>query len=81
MAAIVNLDEQEALDRLRLARVARFATASSSGQPHIVPVTFAVSDRIVVIAIDHKPKTTTNLRRLRNIKENNRPAQGHVKNA
>lgn len=33
-------------------------------------MTFAVNDRIVVIAIDHKPKTTENLRRLRNIKEN-----------
>lgn len=33
-------------------------------------MTFAVNDRIVVSAIDHKPKTTSNLRRLRNIKEN-----------
>lgn len=33
-------------------------------------MTFAVNDRIIVIAIDHKPKTTENLRRLRNIKEN-----------
>jgi PPOX class probable F420-dependent enzyme len=33
-------------------------------------VTFAVREDVVVIAVDHKPKTTTNLRRLRNIAEN-----------
>jgi PPOX class probable F420-dependent enzyme len=68
---VVNLDEQEALERLRSARVARLATASSNGQSHIVPVSFAVNDRIAVIAVNHMPKTTSNLRRLRNIKENN----------
>jgi len=67
----VNLDKSEALDRLRSARVARLATANASGQPHIVPVTFALRGRIVVTAVDHKPKTTGNLRRLRNIYENN----------
>jgi PPOX class probable F420-dependent enzyme len=35
-----------------------------------VPVTFAVEGDQVYIAVDHKPKTTTNLRRLRNIREN-----------
>lgn len=48
------------------------ATVSGDGQPHLVPVTFATWDRVVVIAIDHKPKTTTNLKRLRNIKANSR---------
>jgi len=69
---VVNLDEPEALGRLCSARVARLATASSGGRPHIVPVTFAVRERIIVTAIDHKPKTTSNLKRLRNIEENNR---------
>ncbi|MBF6173978.1 TIGR03668 family PPOX class F420-dependent oxidoreductase [Nocardia blacklockiae] len=70
----MRLDEQEALRRLRAARVARLATVSADGQPHLVPVTFAVSPdgRAVVIAIDHKPKTTTNLRRLRNIAAHDR---------
>lgn len=58
------------LTRLARARVARLATAGADGRPHLVPVTFAVRDDVVVIAVDHKPKTTTNLRRLRNIREN-----------
>jgi len=58
------------LDRFKRARVARLATADRAGRPHLVPVTFAVHEDVVVIAVDHKPKTTTNLRRLRNIAEN-----------
>lgn len=52
------------------ARVARFATADAAGRPHLVPVTFAVVDESVVFAVDAKPKSTTRLRRLRNIEEN-----------
>jgi PPOX class probable F420-dependent enzyme len=58
------------LDRFAAARVARLATAGADGRPHLVPVTFAVHGDLVVIAVDHKPKTTANLRRLRNIREN-----------
>jgi PPOX class probable F420-dependent enzyme len=58
------------LERFAAARVARLATVGADGRPHLVPVTFAVADQVVVIAVDHKPKTTTNLRRLRNIREN-----------
>ncbi|MFC0548005.1 TIGR03668 family PPOX class F420-dependent oxidoreductase [Kutzneria chonburiensis] len=58
------------LARFAQARVARLATADREGRPHLVPVTFAVHEDVVVIAVDHKPKTTTNLRRLRNIAEN-----------
>jgi PPOX class probable F420-dependent enzyme len=32
-----------------------------------VPVTFASWDRVVIIAVDHKPKTTPNVKRIRNI--------------
>ena len=47
----------------------RLATAGADGRPHVVPCTFAVdgSGRIV-IGIDNKPKTSANLRRLRNIR-------------
>jgi PPOX class probable F420-dependent enzyme len=73
----VNLPEAQAQARLAGARVARLATADASGRPHVVPVTFAIDsargagdgDR-AYIAVDHKPKTTTNLKRLRNIQEN-----------
>lgn len=35
-----------------------------------MPVTFAVLDDVLYFAVDHKPKSTQNLRRLRNIQEN-----------
>lgn len=52
------------------ARVARLATVRPDGHPHIVPITFALSGETIVTAIDHKPKTTANLQRLRNIEAN-----------
>jgi PPOX class probable F420-dependent enzyme len=70
----VKLTEAEARKRLAAARVARLATTGENRQPHLVPVTFAVDGDQICIAIDHKPKTTTNLRRLRNIRENPRVA-------
>ncbi|WP_228817762.1 TIGR03668 family PPOX class F420-dependent oxidoreductase [Nocardia transvalensis] len=73
------MDEATAVARFRAARVARLATVGAAGQPHLVPVTFAIAPDspdtghpVVVTAIDHKPKTTTNLRRLRNIAANDR---------
>ena len=50
--------------------MARLATAAADGLPHIVPVTFAVDGDRIYTAVDDKPKTTTKLRRLRNIAEN-----------
>jgi PPOX class probable F420-dependent enzyme len=47
--------------------VARLATISPDGRPHIVPVTFAVDGDVIYSAVDAKPKTTTRLARLRNI--------------
>jgi PPOX class probable F420-dependent enzyme len=49
------------------ARVARLATVDSSGRPHLVPVCFALLGETVYSAVDHKPKTTTRLRRIDNI--------------
>jgi PPOX class probable F420-dependent enzyme len=70
----VRLTEGDARQRLTAARVARLATAGADGQPHLVPVTFAVDGDLIYVAVDHKPKTTVNLRRLRNIRENPRVA-------
>lgn len=61
---------EEARGRFARARVARLATVSAAGVPHLVPVTFAVRGDQVVFAVDHKPKTSVALRRLRNIAEN-----------
>ncbi|MCL2534604.1 MAG: TIGR03668 family PPOX class F420-dependent oxidoreductase [Nocardiaceae bacterium] len=49
------------------APVARMATVSADGDPHLVPVVFAVVDDTVYTAVDDKPKTTRRLRRLANI--------------
>ena len=53
-------------------RVARFATAEPSGQPHIVPICYAVSDNSVYFTMDEKPKRLTNkpLKRIRNLQNN-----------
>jgi PPOX class probable F420-dependent enzyme len=64
------MDEDEARRRFALGRVARLATVSADGKPHVVPCTFAVDKDKVYIAVDHKPKTTTRLKRLANIADN-----------
>lgn len=67
---VVKLPEDECRQRFAQARALRLATADAAGQPHLVTATFATSDDLVVIAVDHKPKRSTNLKRLRNIREN-----------
>jgi PPOX class probable F420-dependent enzyme len=61
---------QEARRRFAAARVARLATADAVGQPHLVPVTFAVAGDVVYSAVDAKPKRATALRRLANVAAN-----------
>lgn len=60
----------EARARFASARVARLATADSSGRPHVVPIVFSVEGDHVYSAVDAKPKRTTELRRLANVREN-----------
>ena len=66
----MRLTPEQARERFRAARVARFATADGGGRPHLVPVTFAVVGDVLTFAVDHKPKSTTALRRLANIAAN-----------
>jgi PPOX class probable F420-dependent enzyme len=68
----VRLSERQARERLAGAPVARLGTADASGQPHVVAITFAVEGDRIYTAVDAKPKTTANLKRLRNIRENPR---------
>ncbi|TMR14869.1 TIGR03668 family PPOX class F420-dependent oxidoreductase [Nonomuraea turkmeniaca] len=56
--------------RFARARVARLGTVGDGGAPHLVPIVFAMVAETVVTAVDHKPKTTANLRRIRNIRGN-----------
>jgi PPOX class probable F420-dependent enzyme len=55
--------------RVAAARVARLATVRADGTPHIVAVTYALDGDVVVSAVDHKPKRTQDLQRLRNLEE------------
>ena len=57
-----------ARDRFADSPVAVLATITKSGSPRLVPVTFASEDDRIVIAVDHKPKTTRRLARLSDIK-------------
>jgi len=61
-------------DLLATARVGHLATASPDGRPHVVPVCFAWVPPVVYSAIDGKPKRTTLLRRVRNIRDTGRAA-------
>lgn len=56
-------------DFVSTARVARLATASPDGRPHVVPVCFALVGDLMYIALDDKPKRVPpeRLRRVRNI--------------
>ena len=56
--------------RVASASVARLATVGADGRPHIVPICFALAERILYFAVDSKPKKTSNLKRLRNIAAN-----------
>ncbi|HEX3788317.1 MAG TPA: TIGR03668 family PPOX class F420-dependent oxidoreductase [Pseudonocardiaceae bacterium] len=66
----MKLDETEARQRFAAARTARLATVDEHGRPHLVPIVFAVEGATVAFAVDGKPKTTRDLRRLRNIAAN-----------
>jgi PPOX class probable F420-dependent enzyme len=69
---------EEARRRFLTERVVRLATADGRGRPHLVPVVFAVATDgardTLYSAVDHKPKRSTDLKRLRNVAENPRVA-------
>jgi PPOX class probable F420-dependent enzyme len=62
------MTEDEARGRFADARVARLATVSADGSPHLVPLCFAVEGATVWWAVDQKPKRTRSLRRLANLR-------------
>ncbi len=68
----MKLPEDEARARFAAAAVARLGTADAQGRPHVVVVTFAVDGDVIYTAVDQKPKSGTNLKRLRNVAENPR---------
>ena len=57
-------------DRAEAAPVARLATVDGKGRPHLVPCCFAFDGDVAYSVVDHKPKRSTALRRLDNIRAN-----------
>ena len=62
------MDVDEARRRFAAGRVARLATMRPDGTPHVVPVTFAVDGDTIYTAVDAKPKRTTRLLRVENLR-------------
>jgi PPOX class probable F420-dependent enzyme len=80
----MRLEVADARRRFASVRVARLATVDPDGRPHLVPFTFALGSRgrgagsgledHIYSAVDAKPKSSADLRRLRNIRANPRVA-------
>jgi PPOX class probable F420-dependent enzyme len=70
----MRITSDEARLRFAAVRVARLATISPDGRPHVVPVTFAAAGDVIYTAVDAKPKRTPRLQRLSNIRANPRVA-------
>ena len=54
--------------RFASSAVARLATVRPDGAPHVVPVVFALAESTVYSAVDAKPKRTSRLQRLANVR-------------
>jgi PPOX class probable F420-dependent enzyme len=67
---VPTLTEGEARSRLATVPVVRLATADEEGRPHLVAAAFALEGDRIYSAVDHKPKRSRDLRRLRNIRAN-----------
>lgn len=64
------MDRPQLLEYLASSRVARLATVDAAGSPHLVPLVFAVDGDRIYSAVDHKPKRSQLLKRMRNIAAN-----------
>lgn len=67
---MVALDLVTSRRLLSAASVGRLATVTKDGKPHVVPCCFAFADDRLYWAVDGKPKSTSSLRRLDNIRAN-----------
>jgi PPOX class probable F420-dependent enzyme len=66
------VDRDDALERLRTARVGRIATVTPDDRPHVVPFVFTLVEPPggpprAYWAVDRKPKRSERVQRLRNI--------------
>lgn len=65
-----RLPADAAWERLASARMAYLGTVRADGRPHVVPIVFAMEDRVVYSIADPKPKQGLDLLRHRNIATN-----------
>jgi len=67
--AVFSETERAFLTRMR---VARLATADEAGQPHVIPIVFAIDDHALYTPLDEKPKRVAprQLKRARNLLAN-----------
>jgi PPOX class probable F420-dependent enzyme len=66
----IDCPEFELRERVAAARVGHLATVRAGGRPHVVVCCFALDGDDIFTAVDAKPKTTTDLQRLRNVAAN-----------
>lgn len=64
----MRMEEATMRRRVASARVAMLSSTTPEGHAHVVPVCFAIVDDSIVTVVDRKPKTTTALRRLDNVR-------------
>lgn len=65
-----SLDNATCRRLLTEAAVARLATVTADGAPHVVPCCFLLDGDRLYSVVDGKPKSTTALRRLDNVRTN-----------
>jgi PPOX class probable F420-dependent enzyme len=69
----MRLETTSCRARFAEGRVGHLGTVRDDGAPHVVPVTFALAaPDVIVFAVDHKPKQTTDLVRVRNLRRDPR---------
>jgi len=64
-----EMEVTSALGLVRGARVARLGTIDADGGVHLVPIVFALRGATLYSAVDHKPKRSLQLQRIRNARE------------
>lgn len=67
---MVALDQAVCRSLLLASPVARLATVTGDGSPHVVPCCFLLDEDRLYSVVDGKPKSTSNLRRLNNVRAN-----------
>jgi PPOX class probable F420-dependent enzyme len=66
------MEPDEMRRRVDSARVGRFATVTPEGAPHVVPFVFVLDGSTLYTSVDEKPKSSRDLKRIRNIRSNPR---------